>query len=65
MDELSPWSKEGSAGGSKFVITGGSPVVGVAQEVEGSGGDSAALPCRVERGWGKKMAKRGPQTVLF
>jgi hypothetical protein len=65
MDELSPWSKEGSAGGSKFVITGGSRVVGVAQEVEGSGGDSAALPYRVERGRGKKMAKRGPQAVLF
>jgi hypothetical protein len=23
------------------------------------GGDGGALPCRVERGWGKKMAKAG------
>jgi hypothetical protein len=43
--ELSPWSKEGGADGSKFVITGGAPIVGVGQEVEGGGGDGAALPC--------------------
>jgi hypothetical protein len=33
--ELSPWSKEGGADGSKFVITGGAPIVGVGQEVKG------------------------------
>jgi hypothetical protein len=37
--ELSPWSRVGGAGGSKFAVIGGAPVAGVGQEVEGGSGE--------------------------
>jgi hypothetical protein len=57
--ELASWSREGGAGGSKFVVAGGAPVASVGLEVEASVGCAHTTGEEEKRGRKRKGAGRG------
>jgi hypothetical protein len=57
--ELASWSREGGAGGSKFVVAGGALVANVGLEVEASVGCARTTGEEEKRGRKRKGAGRG------